>query len=41
VTLQTEPEAPENGLEQSAAAPTEVGADRAERLLADLKARCW
>src|SRR5262249_25302773 len=36
VTLQTEPEASENGLEQPAAAPTEVGADRAERLLADL-----
>jgi DNA helicase-2/ATP-dependent DNA helicase PcrA len=36
VTLQTEPEAPENGLDQPAAAPTEVGADRAERLLADL-----
>ncbi len=36
MTLQSEPEASENGLDRSAAAPTEVGADRAERLLADL-----
>jgi DNA helicase-2/ATP-dependent DNA helicase PcrA len=36
VTLQTEPEASEDGLERPDAAPTEVGADRAERLLADL-----
>jgi DNA helicase-2/ATP-dependent DNA helicase PcrA len=36
VALQTEFETPENGAADQAAAPTEAGADRAERLLADL-----
>ncbi len=36
MALQTEFEAPENGAADQAAAPTEAGADRAERLLAEL-----
>jgi DNA helicase II / ATP-dependent DNA helicase PcrA len=36
VSLQVEPDTPPNGAAPAAAAPTEVGADRAERLLAGL-----